>query len=243
VLGASEDAAKMRVSRALEKLRKFFTKRGVSSTTAILAGTISANSVQAAPMALAQSITAVAITKGVAASGSTLTLIQGALKIMAWTKVKTAIIACVAVILAAGTTTLVVNHQHPAKGPVSQNSGAYVKYATPEAAFQSSLWAMGKGDMKTFLESLTPEFQSQYMETAGKGKSESELGAINTKIAAMIGDFQTVSNEVKSSDEAILHFHSGRMGNASVPMKKIQGEWKINGNITPSGPSNKGPQR
>jgi hypothetical protein len=52
-LGASEDAAKMRVNRALEKLRKFFTKRGVSSTTAIIAGTISANSVQAAPVALA----------------------------------------------------------------------------------------------------------------------------------------------------------------------------------------------
>ena len=37
-LGASEDAAKMRVSRALEKLRKFFTKRGVNSTTAVIAG-------------------------------------------------------------------------------------------------------------------------------------------------------------------------------------------------------------
>src|ERR1035437_4778368 len=57
-LGASEDAAKMRVNRALEKLRKFFTKRGVSSTTAILAGTISANSVQAAPVTLAKSATA-----------------------------------------------------------------------------------------------------------------------------------------------------------------------------------------
>jgi len=63
-LGASEDAAKMRVSRALEKLRKFFTKRGVSSTTAILAGAISTNSVQAAPVALAKSVTAVAIAKG-----------------------------------------------------------------------------------------------------------------------------------------------------------------------------------
>jgi len=39
-LGASEDAAKMRVNRALEKLLKFFTKRGVSSTTAIIAGAI-----------------------------------------------------------------------------------------------------------------------------------------------------------------------------------------------------------
>ncbi len=32
-LGASEDAAKMRVNRALEKLRKFFTKRGVTLST------------------------------------------------------------------------------------------------------------------------------------------------------------------------------------------------------------------
>src|ERR1039458_9396235 len=85
-LGASEDAAKKRVNRALDKLRKFFTKRGVSSTTTIIAGTISANSVQAAPVTLAKSVTAVAIVKGAAASGSTLTLIKGALKIMAWTK-------------------------------------------------------------------------------------------------------------------------------------------------------------
>src|ERR1035437_3691813 len=88
-LGASENAAKKRVSHGLEKLRKLFTKRGVSSTTAIIAGAISAKSVQAAPMALAKSVTAVAIAKGAAASGSTLTMIKGALKIMAWTKVKT----------------------------------------------------------------------------------------------------------------------------------------------------------
>ncbi|HSY73953.1 MAG TPA: sigma-70 family RNA polymerase sigma factor [Dongiaceae bacterium] len=102
-LGASEDAAKMRVNRALEKLRKFFTKRGVSSTTAIIAGTISANSVQAAPVALAKSVTAVAIAKGAAASASTLILIKGALKIMAWSKMKTTIVAGAAILLAAGT--------------------------------------------------------------------------------------------------------------------------------------------
>ncbi len=109
-LGASEDAAKMRVNRALEKLRKIFTKRGVSSTTAIIAGTISTNSVQAAPVALAKSVTAVAIAKGAAASGSTLTLIKGALKIMAWTKAKTAILTGTVIILAAITTVTVMSH-------------------------------------------------------------------------------------------------------------------------------------
>ena len=105
-LGASEDAAKMRVNRALEKLRKFFTKRGVNSTTAIIAGAVSANSVQAAPVALAKTISAVAVAKGAAASGSTLTLVKGALKIMAWTKAKTAVVAGAVVIFAGGTATV-----------------------------------------------------------------------------------------------------------------------------------------
>ena len=107
-LGATEDAAKMRVNRALEKLRKFFTKRGVVSTTAIIAGAISANSIQAAPMVLAKSVTSVAIAKGAAASGSTLILIKGALKLMAWTKAKTTIVVA-GVILATGTTAVVLN--------------------------------------------------------------------------------------------------------------------------------------
>ena len=112
-LGSNESAAEKRVSRALEKLRKFFTKRGVDSTAAIIAGTISANSVHAATVALAKSVTAVAIAKGATASISTLTLIKGALKIMAWTKMKTTVIVGVVLILAAGTTTVIVkNYGH-----------------------------------------------------------------------------------------------------------------------------------
>src|SRR5882724_11925735 len=91
-IGASEDAAKMRVNRALEKLRKIFGKRGVTFSAAAIAGAVSTNSVQAAPVGLAKTISAVAIAKGAAAGGSTLTLVKGALKIMAWTKMKTAVI-------------------------------------------------------------------------------------------------------------------------------------------------------
>ncbi|HUE37294.1 MAG TPA: TIGR03435 family protein, partial [Candidatus Acidoferrum sp.] len=104
----NEPAAQRRILRALEKLRKFFTRRGVVSTAAIIAGAISANSIQAAPASLAQSVSAVAVAKGAAASASTLTLIKGALKLMAWTKAKTAVVAGVIVLLAAGTTTVTV---------------------------------------------------------------------------------------------------------------------------------------
>jgi uncharacterized protein (TIGR03435 family) len=131
-LGTGEDTARKRVSRALEKLHRYFSKRGVSSTTAILAMAISANSVQAAPAALAKSVAAVAIAKGAAASGSTLTLIKGALKLMAWTKAKITVVTIVGVLLAAGTTTVVV---HRIKGqesdlPDSEKSWRYANISS-----------------------------------------------------------------------------------------------------------------
>ena len=107
-LGASEEAAKKRVARALEKMQSYFQKRGVHSTTAMLAGAISTCSVQVAPAMLAKSVTAVALAKGATASTSTLTLIKGALKIMAWTKMKTAVVVGASMLLAAGTTTIAV---------------------------------------------------------------------------------------------------------------------------------------
>ncbi|MGD0744346.1 MAG: TIGR03435 family protein [Verrucomicrobiota bacterium] len=107
-LGASEDAAKMRVNRALEKLRKSFTKRGVTLSGALIVGAVSANSVHAAPAGMAKAISAVAVAKGAAAGGSTLTLVKGALKLMAWTRAKTAIVAGVGILFAAGTATITV---------------------------------------------------------------------------------------------------------------------------------------
>jgi uncharacterized protein (TIGR03435 family) len=120
--GVSENAAKKRVIHALEKLHRYFSKRGVSSTTEIIAGAISANSVQVAPVALAKAVTAVAIAKGAAASGSTLTLIKGALKIMAWTKAKTVIVGSAVVLLAAGTTTVTLKEIEAHKNYVWQKN-------------------------------------------------------------------------------------------------------------------------
>ncbi len=56
-LGISEDAAQKRVSRAVERLREFFAKRGVTVGASGLAVVISANAVQAAPVGLTLTIT------------------------------------------------------------------------------------------------------------------------------------------------------------------------------------------
>jgi uncharacterized protein (TIGR03435 family) len=107
-MGIQEAAAHKRAARAVEKLRAFFARRGIGISAGVLIGAVSANSIQAAPVALTQAVTAVAVAKGAAASTSTLTLIKGALKLMAWTKAKTAIVSGVVVLLAAGTTTITV---------------------------------------------------------------------------------------------------------------------------------------
>ena len=112
MLGVDESVAQKRVGRAVEKLRLIFAKRGIVSTSLIITGAISSNSTQAAPMALVKSVTVVAIAKGASANGSTLTLIKGALKLMAWTKAKTAMVIGLGVLLAAGTVTVEVRNIH-----------------------------------------------------------------------------------------------------------------------------------
>jgi uncharacterized protein (TIGR03435 family) len=69
---------------------------------------MAAHSVQAAPTGWANTISAVALAKGATAGGSTLALAKGALKLMAWTKAKMAVGVAVGMLLAAGTTTVVV---------------------------------------------------------------------------------------------------------------------------------------
>src|SRR5438876_51333 len=70
-LGVSEAAAKMRVSRAVERLREFFSKRGVAVGASGLATVLSANAVQAAPIGLSAAISTGAALAGTAVSTST----------------------------------------------------------------------------------------------------------------------------------------------------------------------------
>ncbi len=98
-LNTSEDSARKRVTRALEKLRKYFSRRGVASTSEMIAGGISTHSVHTAPPHLALAIAATAV-KGSTVAASTLTLVKGTLNIMAWIKTKLAIVIGASTILA-----------------------------------------------------------------------------------------------------------------------------------------------
>jgi RNA polymerase sigma factor (sigma-70 family) len=99
-LGLNENAARMRVERALEKLRTAFARRGIAATAA-LASVLSANAVQLAPAGLTATLTTASL---VSAGTGTFTL----LKIMTATKLKLGISA---LIVAGMATALVVQQQ------------------------------------------------------------------------------------------------------------------------------------
>jgi RNA polymerase sigma factor (sigma-70 family) len=110
-LGVDADAAQKRVSRALEKLRRYLSKRGVTSTSEAIAGSISANSMLPAPVALASTATAAAMAKAAAASTSILTIAKGTMKMMNWIKLKFAIGTCLIVLLAGSAITVAISQE------------------------------------------------------------------------------------------------------------------------------------
>lgn len=103
-LGVSDDAAQKRVSRAVERLREFFAKRGVSVGAGGLVVVISANAVQAAPVGLALTIANASL----AAAGTTLSV----MKITAAAKLK---LAFGAIVVAGAVTAFVVQQQSQTK--------------------------------------------------------------------------------------------------------------------------------
>ncbi len=99
-LGVSDDTAQKRVSRAVEHLREFLSKRGVTVGASGLVTVLSANAVQAAPVGLAAAISTAAIFAGTAVSTST---VIAATKTIAMTTLqKTLITTTLAVVAGAG---------------------------------------------------------------------------------------------------------------------------------------------
>jgi RNA polymerase sigma factor (sigma-70 family) len=241
-LGLQERAAQKRVARGLEKLHAFFARRGIASTTAIIANAVSTHSIQAVPVALAKSITAVAVTKGATVSGSTLTLIQGALKIMAWTKAKTAIVSGVVVLLAVGTTTVVIQHQHhlATRNDVPRAAWVFSGYGDPKSAVLTFLYAIRQADGEQILAGCTPELQQNFQQNFGKqaqakGKTLSEFLAdeLPARLKSTTG-IRVLSQLPVAGDRIEFRVLAlgeraplGGKGEHQITVRKIGDEWKV----------------
>jgi RNA polymerase sigma factor (sigma-70 family) len=223
-LGTTEAGAKMRVNRALEKLRKFFIARGISLSAAAIGGVISANSVQAAPIGLATSVTVAAV-KGTGVTTSTLTLINAILKIMAWTKLKAAVVVGAIAILAVGTVTVTVQRAKAKAG------FSFAGYATPEASMQSMIWSASTGDLDKVLAGCAPAEGARFKSMMA-GKTDGEIRHGITAWANAMTGYEITQKEVIADDEVHLHIHATpsaealHSGKAVIVMRKIGNDWK-----------------
>jgi len=103
-LGLSEEAAKKKVSRALEKLRAVLARKGISSTSSLLGTALIASAVQPAPSALA------AVIAAPAAAALPAMLAKGTLEIMTYTKLQAGAAAAVILLMMGGTGYIGVQH-------------------------------------------------------------------------------------------------------------------------------------
>ncbi|MDB6027088.1 MAG: polymerase, sigma-24 subunit, subfamily [Verrucomicrobiales bacterium] len=186
VLGVNEGATRLRLHRAMEKLRRFFDKRGIISTSETLAGAITAHAVQSAPLGLTKIATALALAKAPVVSGTILTLTKGTLKMIAWTKVKTAVVAGAVVLLATATTSVIIKeirhraNTHRSPVPLKTAASGSVRgqlfgqgqlinagNTTPEDAWESRYWARAQGDYDAVLAGNTPQGDNTAKEWMG----------------------------------------------------------------------------
>ncbi len=91
-LGTTENAARMRVDRALDKLRCVLEKRGVTATGAALAAALAASTTEAVPTGLASTVAAAAAATAPAAGGGLLTLaaaavVAASLAVIVWSQI------------------------------------------------------------------------------------------------------------------------------------------------------------
>jgi RNA polymerase sigma factor (sigma-70 family) len=99
-LGATEDAAQKRVSRAVEQLRAFLLRRGVTVTAAGLVSDLSAHALHVAPAELGATISAAA--SSLANSVGPAAAVEATKVITMTTLQKTTVVATLAVITSAG---------------------------------------------------------------------------------------------------------------------------------------------
>jgi RNA polymerase sigma factor (sigma-70 family) len=104
-LRTNEPAARKRLSRALDRLRAFLARRGVVVPVAALTAALTSHAVEAAPLALVSGVTAAAMSAGSSSS----VLVTSTLQLMAWSKLKIAGAAALALLFAGGASVMVLS--------------------------------------------------------------------------------------------------------------------------------------
>jgi uncharacterized protein (TIGR03435 family) len=154
------------------------------------------------------------VTKGAAVGGSTLTIIKGALKIMAWTKAKTVIVVGVSVLLAAGTATMVVKESNVFR----------VKSSGIDAYISDS-------DMQAFLDAppmlaIQSTHFPKYQGTAGRSTRSKMAGRDRTLRDLIVTAYDFHTPRIIFPPDMLTNHYDFLVTVADHPYEKFQAEIK-----------------
>jgi RNA polymerase sigma factor (sigma-70 family) len=155
-LRLTENTARMRVERALDKLHALLARRGVTSTTAALGLALANQAGVAAPAGLAASVTGAAL-RGALTAGSGATASLSLLHFMSMTKIVTGVVA---VALALSVT---ANGYLLSRPAVASADPAPASAAIPTAAATVPLAVLARGDVAVLRDKLRAAGASEAM--------------------------------------------------------------------------------
>jgi hypothetical protein len=108
-----------------------------------------------------------------------------------------------------------------------------VGYASPDAALQSLLYAVSKGDVKGFLGGITDELQKT-MELTADGKSSGEVLAAIAAETAHLKAVRVLGREAQADDTVLVTAafeEENSTATKKLLVKKVGTEWKFSGDM------------
>lgn len=218
-LGSNEDAARMRVNRALEKLHALLKQRGVVLPVATLGTVLASDVILATPAGLATNVAGAVLAGSAATGGFSVTL----LKLMTMTKLKTGIAGA---LIVAGVATPVVIQQ---KGKLREHDLALQQQAdqlsqlTAENQRLSNLAAQAKS---SFTDDQLRELMKLRGEVGLLRRQTNDLGRLadeNRRLRASLANARSTSQNAASdpAEEQQRQMAIAKLNDAKVLMLGI----------------------
>ena len=141
----------------------------------------------------------------------------------------------VAAILAAGTTTMIVQHQNhrvalPKSQPIAvgetefpKTSWHFAGYSSPESVFMSCMWAVNNGDTNVLLASVSLTEQLRLI------RGHQIITAADKESYAQMTGYRIIDKQIVSQDKVVLVVETAPGPEAKFLMEHIGGEWKFAG--------------
>jgi len=121
----------------------------------------------------------------------------------------------------------------PAGELVPREGWSFAGYATPEAAFRSTMFAHSQGDYQMFLASLTGDLARDNRKELESKTPEQFSENLRRETANFTGYRILETDQVSAEETVLLIYYAGESDTERVAIRKVGNEWKVAGPASP----------